>query len=71
MIVRDAKNFDIISIGSRAIFVEHKSDSTFGIEGSMLAESRYAHISFDASRIVPTSSENKPYTTSAIILITY
>ena len=71
MIVRDAKNFDIISIGSKAIFVDHKSDGTFGIEGSMLAESKYAHISFDASRIVPTSSENKPYTTSAIILITY
>ena len=35
-------------------------------------EDYYQHfINFDASFVVPTSSENKPYTVSTLILIVY
>ena len=61
MIIRDAKDFDIVNDNSSGPFlIEHKSSGTYGIEGTMLTESRYAHIFFDASRDAPTKTENMP-----------
>ena len=61
MIIRDAKDFDIVNANSSGPFlIEHKNSGTYGIEGTMLTESRYAHIFFDVSRDAPTKVENTP-----------
>ena len=70
MIIRDAKEFDIVNANSSGPFlIEHKNSGTYGIEGSMLTESRYAHILFDASRDIPTKTENTPTVLNIICLI--
>lgn len=70
MIIRDAKEFDIVNANSSGPFlIEHKNSGTYGIEGSMLTESRYAHILFDASRDTPTKTENIPTVLNIICLI--
>ena len=67
-------NFNILKdISDRPPVFEahHFKVGEMGIEGTQLGEASSTQIDFNASRVVPTSIENRPYTMKLLPVLIY
>ena len=66
IVLRDSKN------STGFINIEWlEDDRAMGIDALFTSEYRYARINFNASRIVPTGADNRPYNIHLIPVLIY